>query len=139
MTFGWDYDFCMMATDVRLPAVAGRFYPSEPEILAREIQQYVEPAATPAEEMADAIGCVVPHAGYMYSGHVAGAVYRRLPSRPSYIILGPNHFGRGAPLAVVAQGAWATPVGEALIDSNLVRELLQGCQLLSEDARAYLA
>jgi len=133
-----DYDFCMTPTQVRLPAVAGRFYPSEPEDLSREVEEYVSPAPTSAEIVENAIGCVVPHAGYTYSGHVAGAVYRRLPARASYIILGPNHFGRGAPLAVVARGAWATPLGDALIDSALARELIQSCHLLTEDTLAHL-
>src|SRR6201997_3109130 len=119
---------------VRLPAVAGRFYPSDAGVLSRELEQYVAPPSAPAEKIEHAIGCLVPHAGYMYSGHVAGAVYRTLPVHPAYIILGPNHFGRGAPLAITSRGGWATPLGKALIDAPLANQLISACSLLTEDA-----
>ena len=112
----------MGGTEVRFPAVAGRFYPSEPEVLSRELEQYLAPPLTPADKIENAIGCVVPHAGYIYSGHVAGAVY---------------HFGRGAPLAITSRGTWATPLGEARIDTLLARELIHACHLLNEDAQAH--
>jgi len=131
----------MQAPDVRRPAVAGRFYPSNPEVLARDIEEYVhaegEPANVSEGKFANALGCLVPHAGYMYSGHVAGAVYRRLPARSSYIILAPNHFGRGAPLAIMSNGAWLTPLGAAPIDHTLARSLAHACHLLVEDAQAH--
>ncbi|HEV2495328.1 MAG TPA: AmmeMemoRadiSam system protein B [Terriglobia bacterium] len=132
----------MQAPDVRRPAVAGRFYPSNPEVLARDIEEYVhaenEATGRAAEgKLAKAIGCIVPHAGYMYSGHVAGAVYRRLPPRSSYIILAPNHFGRGAPLAIMSAGAWLTPLGTAPINHALARSLTHACHLLVEDAQAH--
>ena len=59
---------------LRYPAVAGRFYPGERKALQAEIDSYTAAAS----ESIPALGCVVPHAGYMYSGHVAGAVYARL-------------------------------------------------------------
>ena len=83
------------------------------------------------------MGCVVPHAGYMYSGHVAGAVFGRLPKRPTYIILGPNHTGRGAPLAIMSSGEWLTPLGRVPVDSALARLLRRSCHLLMEDAEAH--
>jgi AmmeMemoRadiSam system protein B len=122
---------------VRLPAVAGRFYPSDPETLSQELEQYVSPRPAVTDTLENAAGCIVPHAGYMYSGHVAGAVYRKLPRRASYIVLGPNHFGRGAPLAINAEGAWATPLGEARIDTPLALALVHRFHLLSEDAVAH--
>lgn len=132
----------MQAPDVRRPAVAGRFYPSNPEVLARDIEEYAHaeseaPGGAAEATFAGAIGCLVPHAGYMYSGHVAGAVYRRLPARSSYIILAPNHFGRGAPLAIMSTGAWLTPLGAAPIDPPLARSLARACHLLVEDAEAH--
>jgi AmmeMemoRadiSam system protein B len=65
------------------------------------------------------------------------AVYRRLPARSSYIILAPNHFGRGAPLALMSQGEWLTPLGTAPIDHALARSLAHACHLLTEDAQAH--
>ncbi|HET7099728.1 MAG TPA: AmmeMemoRadiSam system protein B, partial [Terriglobia bacterium] len=76
---------------MRSPAVAGRFYSQKREDLLREVDQYLKPESPDENPINSAIGCVVPHAGYMYSGHVAGAVYRLLPALSRYVILGPNH------------------------------------------------
>ena len=80
---------------------------------------------------------MVPHAGYMYSGHVAGAVFQRLPARATYIILCPNHTGRGAPLAIMSKGEWLTPLGAVRIDAELAASLHHSCHLLMEDAKAH--
>ena len=79
----------------------------------------------------------MPHAVYMYSGHVAGAVYRLLPPRPHYIIMGPNHWCRGAPLAMMSEGSWLTPLGEVPIDTELAHRIREKCPLLAEDAEAH--
>ena len=63
-----------MTSPIRHPAVAGRFYPRDPDDLRTEVKSYL----SPAQETVSAFGCIVPHAGYIYSGHVAGAVYARL-------------------------------------------------------------
>jgi AmmeMemoRadiSam system protein B len=83
------------------------------------------------------LGCVVPHAGYMYSGHVAGAVFGKLPKRSTYIILCPNHTGRGAPLAIMSSGEWLTPLGRVPVDSAMATLLRRACHLLMEDAEAH--
>lgn len=124
---------------VRRPAVAGRFYPARAEILTREIEEYLGPGGEAAPTVEGALGCIAPHAGYMYSGHVAGAVYRRLPPRASYIVLGPNHFGRGAPLATNSSGTWLTPLGEIPVDHDLATALLAACPLVTEDREAHVA
>jgi AmmeMemoRadiSam system protein B len=131
------YDLVMERVEVRSPAVAGRFYPGRREVLLREVDQYLEPESPDEETFENAIACVVPHAGYMYSGHVAGAVYRRLPPRRRYVILGPNHWGRGAPLAMMSSGSWLTPLGQAEIDAELAANIRQECPLLTEDAAAH--
>jgi AmmeMemoRadiSam system protein B len=126
-----------MQPSVRPPAVAGRFYPSTPEALIRDLDRYLKPEA-PAEQQRPGVkGCVVPHAGYMYSGHVAGAVYRRLPMCPSYVILGPNHYGRGAQLAIISGGFWATPLGNVPVDTELCQGIRARCDALEEDAAAH--
>lgn len=126
----------MPPLNIRLPAVAGQFYPAQPDSLQREVDGYLTAAAGEAE-IPQAIACLVPHAGYMYSGHVAGAVYRRLPARSSYIILGPNHFGRGAPLALMAAGTWLTPLGQVPLSSALAEAIRRPCPALTEDAGAH--
>jgi MEMO1 family protein len=119
---------------IRPPAVAGRFYPSEPNELARQIAEFA-PAAS-AQKIA-ARGCVVPHAGYTYSGHVAGAVYAGLEIPACCILLGPRHYPRGEALAILSQGSWRTPLGDAGIDAELAAELMQACPRLREDAVAH--
>jgi len=120
---------------VRHPAVAGRFYPARPEVLMRDVQSYL---ATVGEKI-EAAGCVVPHAGYMYSGHVAGAVYARLFLPDRFIILCPNHTGMGQPLAIMSEGAWDTPLGQAEIDHALAMELRNADRHISEDSAAHRA
>jgi MEMO1 family protein len=127
----------MEPTPQRPPAVAGRFYPRKREALLREVDQYLEPASPDELTIDSALGCVVPHAGYMYSGHVAGAVYRVLPKRSRYVVLGPNHWGRGAPLAMMSEGSWLTPLGQVPLDTELAHSLREKCPLLTEDAEAH--
>jgi AmmeMemoRadiSam system protein B len=119
---------------VRKPAVAGTFYPSDPAILLRDIRRY-----TPSDaRMLPCIGGVVPHAGYVYSGRVAGAVYARMQLASRIVLLGPNHTGYGQPLAIMSSGSWLTPLGEAKIDEALARQLAARFPLLQEDAEAHL-
>jgi AmmeMemoRadiSam system protein B len=127
----------MQTPAVRRPAVAGRFYPAKPEVLARQLDQYLAVDTPAPEKVEAALGCMVPHAGYMYSGAVAGAVFQRLPARATYIILCPNHTGRGAPLAIMSKGEWLTPLGPVRIDAELAVSLLHSTHLLMEDAKAH--
>jgi AmmeMemoRadiSam system protein B len=120
---------------IRQPAVSGRFYPSDEEKLAREIEQFT--ASTNENKKVFARGCVVPHAGYMYSGHVAGAVYSAIEIPSKCILLGPRHFPGGEAMAIISEGSWLTPFGEAQIDSELAAELKRACPLLREDRVAH--
>jgi AmmeMemoRadiSam system protein B len=124
-----------MATFIRPPAVAGRFYPNNPDRLLQEVRGYTDATG----EKLRAIGCVVPHAGYMYSGHVAGAVYARLELPKTFIILCPNHTGMGQPLAIMSEGAWMTPLGSVRVDSALAHALMQTFPELTEDLVAHRA
>ncbi len=132
-----------MTSAVRTPAVAGRFYPGRAEELLRDIRTYTslsETAAdTPETGRLSALGCVVPHAGYIYSGSVAGAVYSRLEIPESLVILCPNHTGRGHPLAVMANTTWQTPLGEVAADAELGVRLLHRFPALQEDSAAHRA
>ena len=125
----------MVTTTVRHPAVAGQFSPRNATSLLAEIKSFV----TPAAETVPALGCVVPHAGYMYSGHVAGAVYARLQIPARCIVLCPNHTGLGHPLSVMSQGAWETPLGTVPVDTELAQELLTRFPQLIDDADAHRA
>jgi AmmeMemoRadiSam system protein B len=118
---------------IRPPAVAGRFYPSDPEELARQIEECISGATKKGR----AIACVVPHAGYAYSGRVAGAVYSALEIPARCILLGPRHYPQGQPMAILTEGSFQTPLGEARIDSAMASELARVCPLLREDAIAH--
>jgi AmmeMemoRadiSam system protein B len=118
---------------VRPPAVAGVFYPSEPRELAREIDLL----SLSSKAKVRALACVVPHAGYMYSGAVAGAVYSSIEIPQRCILLGPRHFPQGQPMAILTEGAFATPFGEAPIDRDLAAQLAHACPILREDLLAH--
>jgi AmmeMemoRadiSam system protein B len=120
-------------TIIRHPAVAGQFYPRDARALLADIRSYLTPPSQPIS----ALGCVVPHAGYMYSGHVAGAVYARVEVPERCILLCPNHTGMGHPLSVMAEGEWETPLGTVPIDTELASALLAQFPLLTDDADAH--
>jgi MEMO1 family protein len=117
----------------RAPAVAGRFYPSDPAELRRDIDKYTRGGTQKQKARA----CLVPHAGYMYSGSVAGKVYRALEIPTRVLLLGPRHFPRGESLAILSDRPWHTPLGDAQIDAELAAELKQAFPLLREDFVAH--
>jgi AmmeMemoRadiSam system protein B len=122
---------------LRLPAVSGRFYPSDPLELTALVRKYatVAPDLAPARVSA----CLVPHAGYVYSGQVTGAVLGRIALPKKIIILGVRHHPRGEALAILSSGAWRTPLGDAAIDEPLALALREACPLLREDSVAHSA
>lgn len=118
---------------VRNAIVAGRFYPGTPDRLRSEITKMVD-TKVPKE---DVIGIVSPHAGYPYSGPVAGATLSRIRFKDTFVILGPNHTGRGVPFSIMTDGYWETPMGSVEIDAGLAREILQKSDYLEEDEVAH--
>jgi AmmeMemoRadiSam system protein B len=85
----------------------------------------------------DSIGVMVPHAGYIYSGHVAGATYSRIRLPMRTIILCPNHTGYGKPLSIMRSGSWQTPLGTLQIDTELCDELMAADPQLESDSEAH--
>ncbi|MGA7217849.1 MAG: AmmeMemoRadiSam system protein B [Candidatus Sulfotelmatobacter sp.] len=124
-------------TPIRRPAVAGRFYPRDPETLRDEVSNHL--LQLPSRKPVRALGCIVPHAGYMYSGHVAGAVFAGLEVPRLCLVLCPNHTGKGVALAIMREGAWETPLGNVPIDSDFSIALKRRCPLLQEDSLAHLS
>jgi len=122
---------------LRLPAVSGRFYPSNPAELTALIRKYA--AIDSSKPPIPVSACLVPHAGYVYSGHVAGAVLARMMLPRKIIILGVRHYPRGEPAAILSSGAWRTPLGDARIDEDLAEALKKVCPLLREDSVAHSA
>jgi len=118
---------------IRKPAVAGQFYPASPSQLEEMIRGMVDEKA----EKEEVIGLVLPHAGYPYSGPVAGATISRIKFKDTFIIMGPNHTGAGKPLSIMTEGTWKTPLGEVEIDSELAKQILATSSLLEEDDEAH--
>ncbi|MFC2044222.1 AmmeMemoRadiSam system protein B, partial [Chloroflexota bacterium] len=118
---------------IRNPVVAGQFYPSSSVELRSMIKGMVD-EKTAKEEV---IGMVSPHAGYMYSGSVTGAVVSRIKFKGTFVIMGPNHTGRGQPFSIMTEGVWRTPLGEVEINSELGKGILAASKYLQEDYLAH--
>jgi MEMO1 family protein len=114
----------------RAPAVAGRFYPADPEALANQVQDLLGPS--PSHE--PAIALVAPHAGYEYSGALAGAVYASARIPDVVVVLAPNHAGVGARAAIQTSGRWIIP-GASVPVATAEAETLRGLALLTDDPR----
>lgn len=117
---------------IREPVVAGRFYPARPAELTDQLDGFLG-----APQPAAALGVMVPHAGYPYSGAIAGMTFARVAIPQTVVLLGPNHHGRGAPAALWPSGGWKTPLGESAIDAELAQQLRAAIPLLQEDVVAH--
>ncbi|MDD2751554.1 MAG: AmmeMemoRadiSam system protein B [Candidatus Omnitrophica bacterium] len=124
----------MKETNLRQPWVAGQFYPSSTKQLNSQISGFIN-SKTKKE---NCIACMLPHAGYDYSGLVAGQTVSRVNLKEKIILLGPNHTGGGVPFSIMPEGSWLTPLGEVKIDSLLAHELLKEIPELQADNKAHL-
>jgi MEMO1 family protein len=125
-------------SEVREAAVAGQFYPGSEMELRSEVQQLLRRGADEEGQRLRALGVISPHAGYIYSGAVAGAVFARVEVPRKVIVLCPNHTGMGEPLAIMSRGRFRTPLGDVQIDSELAESLKRGFSLLLEDEQSQL-
>lgn len=111
---------------IRYPAVAGSFYPVDPQQLQRQVNAYLE--AVPASQSRIPKAIIVPHAGYIYSGPVAASVYRRLKAARSMIkrvvLLGPSHRFAFSGLALSRADYFSTPLGDVPLDREVIAGLL---------------
>ena len=118
---------------IRKPVVAGQFYPGTSSQLKAMIEAFVDEKAAKEE----VIGLVSPHAGYVYSGPVAGAVISKVKFKDTFVIMGPSHTGMGRPFSIMTQGTWETPLGKVEIDSELGKQILATSSHLEEDNVAH--
>jgi len=118
----------------RQPAVAGYFYSGERNRLEKELSELL-PAK---KEKVRATAVVVPHAGYMYSGGVAGEVYASIELPETFIILCPNHTGSGSDFDLWSEGEWSTPLGRVPVDVELCSELMRNFPRAVKDGAAHL-
>jgi AmmeMemoRadiSam system protein B len=120
---------------VRPPAVAGMFYEGTAARLRRQVEDCLPPARD--AEKTSFIGAVTPHAGLMYSGHVAGALYAALDLPRRWVILCPNHTGMGTEASINLQGAWRTPLGDVPIDAALASAIAEEAPFVRDDRLAH--
>jgi len=118
---------------VRKPVVAGQFYTGNEASLTKEVAGLT----SEKKDRLDAVGVVSPHAGYIYSGPVAGEVLSSIKPRPTYIILGPNHTGYGKTFGLDLERAWKTPLGEVEIDRELGEAILKGSKYIEKDSLSH--
>ncbi len=119
---------------IRQPAAAGSFYSRDALQLKNDIEGYVIKDC----DKQSVLGIISPHAGYLYSGRVAGNLYSRIKIPDTVIILAPNHTGYGAPYSIWPGGLWRTPMGDVMVDEEVVDELVQVCNLAEKDQEAHL-
>ncbi|MFH1594199.1 MAG: AmmeMemoRadiSam system protein B [Candidatus Omnitrophota bacterium] len=114
---------------IREPVVAGRFYNAKRSDLAREVADL----SLTVKDRIGAIGVVSPHAGYVYSGRVAGELFSSIESKSTYIVLGPNHTGLGKPVGLDDDRTWKTPLGDVKVDGEMAQKILAGSRHIEKD------
>ncbi len=118
----------------RKPAVAGQFYTASAARLNEQVKQYV----IDVEQKERAIGILSPHAGLMYSGSVAGAVYSSIKFPATFILLGPNHTGLGRNVSIMTSSQWEMPDTTFSVDEDLGKKIIRNTPLVSEDEQAHV-
>lgn len=117
----------------RQPAVANRFYPGDPQELGRMVRSFLPAESSPKTK---AFGVVSPHAGYIYSGAMAGRTIGSVEVPRTVIILGPNHTGRGVS-AAVSTSDWRMPGGVVPCATETAQALIAASSLLTTDEQAH--
>ena len=119
--------------EIREPAAAGQFYPGTKTKLERALSKLIDKKRRPQK----AIGAMAPHAGYVYSGGVAGSVFSALKPKDLYILIGPNHTGLGRPFGVFAEGKWKTPLGTVQVDNGFAKRLMDKSKIFEPDEKSH--
>ena len=120
---------------IRSPAVANQFYPGNPVTLSETLDSLIP--SVPESKKQTALAVVSPHAGYIYSGAVAGETFAKVHLPKDVIILGPNHHGYGAMVGLMAEGAWQMPLGDVAINSELAGIVQRHSDLVETDEVAH--
>lgn len=130
----------MSELSIRQPAVAGQFYPADPDRLQRQVQRYIHQASLP-EDLGIVRAVVAPHAGYVYSGATAGHAFKALEQLPprdwTVFLLGPAH---RVPVNGVALGnysAFRTPLGDVPVAVDRVADMLERSSRYTRAAGAH--
>ncbi|MCS7151090.1 MAG: AmmeMemoRadiSam system protein B, partial [Endomicrobia bacterium] len=116
---------------IRKPKFAGTWYPDEKEKAKKYLIEISD------EGKLDVIGCICPHAGWMYSGKIAGEVYSKIKPADVYILLGPNHTGLGEIISVFSEGSWETPFGNVKINKEIAELIIKNSEFAQADTKAH--
>jgi len=125
---------CIGGAMKRVAAVADQFYYGSSNRLRQQVEQYIDKEA----RKEDAIGIVVPHAGLIYSGAVAGAVYSSINIPETFLLLGPNHTGIGPKVSLMDEGEWEIPTGLFKIDRKLASRIALNSEKITRDSQAHI-
>jgi AmmeMemoRadiSam system protein B len=118
----------------RSPAVAGQFYYGTAQKLTHQVEQYIDQNA----QKEKAVGIVAPHAGLVYSGAVAGAVYSSIEFPETFVLIGPNHTGLGSQISIMESGEWEIPIGTLPVDEKISHRIAMHVPIVTKDAHAHL-
>ena len=118
----------------RSPAVAGQFYHGTSSKLQQQVENYIDKGARRER----VLGVVSPHAGFIYSGSVAGAVYSSIDFPETFILIGPNHTGLGAQVSLMASGEWEIPTGVFCIDEKISYKISMYVPIVTKDTKAHM-
>jgi AmmeMemoRadiSam system protein B len=126
-------EVAMSTTTTREPAVAGAFYP----LTAGALKSQVAEMITADDQQHELLVCIAPHAGYVYSGPVAGKVYGHLQIPRQVLVLGPNHTGLGPIVSVDPHSQWQTPLGPIPVDRDLAAQIIAALPTAESDPQAH--
>jgi AmmeMemoRadiSam system protein B len=118
----------------RSPAVAGQFYNDTSSNLTHQVEKYINRKAKKEK----VIGIVSPHAGLVYSGPVAGAVYSEIDFPETFVLIGPNHTGLGAQISLMESGEWEIPTGVFQIDEKISYRIAMDVPIVTKDTQAHM-
>ncbi len=118
----------------RSPAVAGQFYQGVSSKLIQQVEKYIDKNA----QREKVIAIVVPHAGLIYSGPVAGAVFSVIEFPVTFVLLGPNHTGLGPPISLMESGEWEMPTGVLPVDEKLSKRIMLNVPIVTKDIQGHL-
>ena len=134
----------MASQSIRKPAVAGSFYPKNQVELRKMVTWFIENAEIDDKTCRKDLGFVAPHAGYAYSGRVAGHTYKALSARlkeykaETFVVVGPNHTGYGTALSISGED-WMTPLGIVKNDLEFSSQLAEYSDLFTMEEEAHAA
>lgn len=117
----------------RQPVVAGQFYPGNVQKLRSTLADLIPENCSKRS----VLGIIAPHAGYIYSGAIAGQLYAEIEIPQTVLIIGPNHTGAGSPAALFPDGEWLTPFGAVPINSRLNNLILKHTPYIQSDRIAH--